>query len=218
MPVAKSLRVSIQPKTKKKPDVTMRNLCDEWERFIFTFPVDGGSLNTLHSFSFQLPIVAGGQLNKLDVHVAGLEGASLLIRFFYGLRNILSHGDAAPTFNCCLREFVGDAEIATGDKPSQDARSALVGHTQNALAKYGCSVAENEGDLTIAHVAEWMAHKICEFTRFGQHVRVSTVLLETMNGFLAAVVRAYTTGLVEQITKAQKLKCTNVSDDDDDDD
>ena len=182
----------------------MHKLHEEWREFLI-FPVDSNPSSTLDSFSFQLPIAANDQLHRLKVHVTGGEGASLFIRFFYGLRNILSHGDPAQTFWGSLREFVGDADLVTGDKPSDSARSAVLKNSRNALDKYGCSVAENEGNLSLEHVAKWLTDKICEFTRYGQRVRVSTLLLETMSGFLVAVVHAYATRLAEQVTKAHKF-------------
>lgn len=162
----------------------------------------GPHINTsIKAFTFDLPIALDGVLHRHRVKVAGIEGARLLLRFFYGLRNILSHGDPAETFERCLSAFVNDTGFAVGTFATEAIREQMVNQAETLLSDHKCTVcADEQGPaLDIRNVASWMVQKICEFAEYRQRVRVSTLLLESFHSFLSALAPEYHDGIVRDM-------------------
>lgn len=183
----------------KKYTYDLGNVVNE-RRALFTGKREGSdSLGPpVTRFSFELPISkaptesARPVLHRLRVTIDRAEGATLFLRFFYGLRNILSHGDPASTFGGSLKNFVHGTDFSVGSRPDKATQVAMVEQVEGLLDQAGCQT--DPGDPR--DVAMWMVGKLCEFDKYRERVRISTVLLETLHGFLTAVARAYLEGLV----------------------
>lgn len=174
-------------------------------RDLFTCNTDGPDLpgSALTSISFDLPLSkvlseeGRPELIRPVVKLGGLEGAKLFLRLFYGLRNILSHGEPAETFAGALKIFVDGTgfsmELFETRIIDPDVRTEMVKKATSLLTNTGCEVI---GAASVDDVADWMVKKIWEFGKHRRSVRISTVLLETMHSFLSQTARAYCEGLV----------------------
>lgn len=201
-----------QRKTQQSKPVTaskiLGNLPEVRNAHLFAnLPKDG----MIREFHFALK---GGKFYA-NIYVLNLAGATVFLRFFYGLRNILSHGDFTSTLGSSLEGFVKNVQIndeTLGIKEKQDdLRMRIVKNVLEMLEGSSCvccpsvhkypHVADapvNDVDVR-KNVACWMADKIVVFCKYKQKSRISTLLLETMHGFLVALGEAFVGGLLDNI-------------------
>lgn len=184
----------------KKYTHDLGNLANE-RCALFTGKRKGDEAQERHvtKFSFELVIskalIVGTrpELCRLCLTVDGATGATLFLRFFYGLRNILNHGDPASTFGKSLNIFVNGTGFSASSPPDQATQNAMIKQVTRLLHQAGCTASPG----SIRDVAVWMVGRITQFNKYRQHVWISTILLETIHGFLIAVSRAYLEGLCE---------------------
>eukprot|EP00051_Salpingoeca_urceolata_P003572 m.58863 g.58863 ORF g.58863 m.58863 type:complete len:338 (+) comp12905_c1_seq1:54-1067(+) len=167
---------------------------------------DGPAVNP---FAFQLPLAKAGKTHRVEVCVLGLPGATLWLRFFYGLRNISGHGVPDKTLQNALGLFTDkgtwlNAKLAkahpVGDLPD---KPRIIAKIEELLkADNSCQLQGNPA-VGMDDVAAWMAHKIHEFLKYRRQVHISTLLLETMHSFLMHVAPAVVGALVERTAKGQ---------------
>eukprot|EP00041_Stephanoeca_diplocostata_P007739 m.111785 g.111785 ORF g.111785 m.111785 type:complete len:414 (-) comp17013_c0_seq1:511-1752(-) len=153
---------------------------------------------TVHDFQFE---IYGGQFKAL-VFISTLSGVTVFMRFFYGLRNILAHGEYKATLGKCLKEFVTGATInrQTLKESRPKIQKRIATNIADLLKRSNCDCQvdvplqdKSEVDMT----ADWMADKITNVLKFTSRTRISTLLLQTMHGFLVALGKAFVDGLID---------------------
>lgn len=180
------------------------------------FPsAQGICFNLVRPATFAVAVTVDGSNHKVEIHVALLPGLSLFLRFFYGIRCVMEHGDFSETLRRgCLRQFV----VVDGCVKGSEALQALLRREKphkEHLEKLHNSVAAQlnaaSNGITLSCrslpkpddlLAKWMVKQIVLFVKHAPLVNISTLHARTTIDFLQDAADVYTASVLAFVQEA----------------